>query len=333
MIMKYRQLGQTDIKVSAIALGTWAIGGGPWWGNSDEKESINTIHAALDAGINLIDTAPAYEFGLSESIIGKAIKGKRDKVILATKCGLWWKDTRGVLFFEISGKSVTRSLRPDTIRLEVEDSLRRLGTDTIDLYQTHWPSIDPDKTPIADTMDCLLKLREEGKIRAIGVSNATIDDMDAYQSVGVISSCQPRFSMLDRGIEADILPYCHKNNISILAYSPLEQGLLTNKIGMDRQLTEDEFRNNIPWFRPENRQKVLDMLAGWQDLCDEHKCTTAQLVIAWTIAQEGLTVALCGARKVKNAVENAKAGDVNLSEATISRMREDVKALGEPIVE
>lgn len=331
--MKYRQLGQTDIQVSAIALGAWAIGGGPWWGDSDEKESINTIHAGLDAGITLIDTAPAYGFGLSEEVIGRAIKGKRDKFVLATKCGLWWNDSRGVPFFELGEYKVTRSVRPDTIRIEVEESLRRLGTDMIDLYQTHWPSIEPDKTPIADTMNCLLKLQEEGKIRAIGVSNVTIEDMDTYQLTGVISSCQPRYSMLDRTIEADILPYCHKNNISILAYSPLEQGLLTNKIGMDRQLTEDEFRNNIPWFRPENRQKVLDMLAGWQGLCDEYACTMAQLVIAWTIAQEGLTIALCGARKVKNIQENAAAGDINLSDTTLSLMRKDVEALGEPNVD
>jgi methylglyoxal reductase len=330
--MKYRQLGQTDIQVSAIALGSWAIGGGPWWGDSDEKESINTIHAGLDAGITLIDTAPAYGFGLSEEVIGKAIKGKRDKFVLATKCGIWWKDSRGVPFFELGEYKATRSVRPDTIRIEVEDSLRRLGTDTIDLYQTHWPSIEPDKTPIADTMNCLLKLQEEGKIRAIGVSNVTIDDMDTYQLTGVISSCQPKYSMLDRAIEADVLPYSHKNNISVLAYSPLEQGLLTNKIGMDRQLTEDEFRNNIPWFRSENRQKVLDMLSGWQSLCDEYSCTMAQLVIAWTIAQEGLTIALCGARKVKNIQENAAAGDINLSDTTLSIMRKDVEALGEPNV-
>ncbi len=331
--MKYRQLGQTDIKISAVALGAWAIGGGPWWGDSDERESIDTIHAALDAGITLIDTAPIYGYGISETVVGKAMKGKRDKFVLATKCGLWWKDRRGSHFFDQGERSVMRSLRPDTIRIEIEDSLRRLDTDTIDLYQTHWPAIDPDKTPIADTMACLLKLQEEGKIRAIGVSNANPEVMESYRSSGIISSNQPRYSMLDRKIESDILPYCRKRSISVLAYSPLEQGLLTNKIGMDRQLTKEEARNNIPWFRPENRGKVLDMLSGWQDLCEEYGCTTAQLVIAWTIAQEGLTVALCGARKVANAQENAKAGSIELSKAAISRMRKDVEALGKPAVD
>lgn len=331
--MEYRPIGKTDIRASSIALGAWAIGGGPWWGATDDEESIRTIHAALDAGINIIDTAPLYGYGRSEEVIGKAIADRRDKVILASKCGLWDQDSRGSFFFEQDGRTVTRSLRPDTIRIEIEDSLQRLGVDCIDIYQTHWPAVEPDNTPIADTVACLLALKDQGKIRAIGASNVTVSDMAEYQDAGELSVCQPRYSMLDRAAEAEVLPWCREHDVSTLAYSPLEMGLLTGKIGMDRQLTEEEFRNTIPWFRLENRQKVLDMLSGWQDLCGAHQCTTAQLVIAWTIAQPGLTCALCGARRAENVIENAKAGEIHLDQATLARMRLDVDALGEPITE
>ena len=292
--MQFRQLGNTNIKVSAVAMGTWAIGGGPWWGQTDDDESIRAVQAAIDAGITLIDTAPAYGFGRSEEVVGRAIRGRRDKVVLATKCGLWWNDERGGLFFKMDGKDVRRSLRPETLREELELSLRRFGTDCIDLYQTHWQSMPEDPTPIADTMATLVDMKRQGKIRAIGVSNVTIAQMDEYRAAGELASNQPRYSMLDRAIEPEIRDYCLAHHVSILAYSPLEQGLLTGKIGMDRKLTDTEARNAIPWFKPEARQRILNMLAGWRDLTDRHHCTLAQLVIAWTIAQPGITAALCG---------------------------------------
>ncbi len=328
--MNYRRIGTTDMQASCVAFGAWAIGGGPWWGPTDDDESIRTIHAAIDAGINVIDTAPLYEHGKSEELVGRAIRDRRDKVLIATKCGLWTRDARGSEWFTQGPYVVRRSLRPDTIRIEIEDSLRRLGTDRIDLYQTHWQAMEPEKTPIADTMACLMDLRAQGKIRAIGVSNATTADMDAYRAAGDLSACQPRYSMLDRAIEADVLPYCHRNAIAVLAYSPLEQGLLTGKIGMDRTFGADEFRNMIPWFKPANRARVLAMLDGWKDLCAAHACTLGQLVIAWTVAQPGLTIALCGARKVANVMENAAAGGMMLDAATLARMRSDVEALGAP---
>lgn len=326
--MRLRKLGNTNIEVSPVALGTWAIGGGPWWGDTDDAESIRTIHAALDAGINLIDTAPVYGFGRSEEVIGKAIHGRRDQCILATKCGLWWQDTRGSLFFSQSGQDVRRCLRPETIREEVEQSLRRLQTDHIDLLQTHWQSMPPDFTPIADTMACLMQLKQQGKIRAIGVSNVTTEQMDQYRAAGDLASNQPRYSMLDRTIESDIATYCQKHHISILAYSPLEQGLLTGKIGMDRTFTETEYRNAIPWFRPGPRQRVLNMLAGWRDLTDRYRCTLSQLVIAWTVQQPGITAALCGARHPAQVQENARAGILDLLPADLQRMRADLEKLG-----
>ena len=329
--MRMRQIGTTGIEASVVALGAWAIGGGPWWGESDDRESISAIHAALDAGVNLIDTAPVYGWGRSEQVVGKAIQGRRDKVVLATKCGLWWHDTRGPLFFELEGHSVRRLLRPETIRRELEDSLQRLGTDYIDLYQTHWQSPEPANDPIADTMACLLQLKEQGKIRAIGASNADVSQIKEYQASGVLDAIQPRYSMLDRTIEDELLPFCMEQQISTLVYSPLEQGLLTGAITMDRTFSPGEYRNNIAWFQPGNRRKVLDMLALWRPLTEKYRCTLAQLVIAWTVEQPGVTFALCGARKPEHSRMNAAGGTLVLAAEDIRTMRRDVEALGAPL--
>ena len=328
--MQQRELGSSGIQASVVAFGAWAIGGGPWWGPTDDTESIRAIHAALDAGINLIDTAPVYGFGRSEEVIGKALKGRRDRAVIATKCGLWWDDDTGVIHFEQLGFKVRRTLDPRTIRIEVESSLKRLGTDHLDVLQTHWQAPEAFKTPIADTMACLMDLKQQGKIRSIGASNVTTAEMTEYRRCGALDVCQPRYSLLDRRIEADVLPYCHKNKISTLVYSPLEQGLLTGKIGMDKIFTEDEFRNRIAWFKSANRQRVLAMLAGWKDLTDKYRCTIGQLVIAWTVAQPGVTCALCGARKAVDAVENAGAGDLRLDADDLARIRRDAEALGAP---
>ena len=328
--MRSKPLGESGIQASVVAFGAWAIGGGPWWGPTEDEESVRAIHAALDAGITLIDTAPVYGFGRSEEVVGKALRGRRENAVIATKCGLWWHDETGVPFFEQSGRVVRRSLEPRTIRREVEDSLRRLDTDVIDVLQTHWQAVPPLATPIEDTMACLLALKDEGKIRAIGASNATTEQIERYRAGGPLDVCQPRYSMLDRRSEADVLPYCALHGIATLVYSPLEQGLLTGRIGMEFMPGRDEFRNVLPWFRPANRKRVLDLLASWQGLVDAHGCTTAQLVIAWTLAQPGVTHALCGARKVSQVLENAGAADLELSADELARMRRDVETLGQP---
>lgn len=326
--MQTRRIGTSKIEASVVALGTWAIGGGLWWGESDDQQSIKAIQAAIEAGVSLIDTAPVYGFGRSETVVAQAIKGRREKVVLATKCGLWWHDERGKLFFERDGQRIFRTLSPTTIREEVELSLQRLGTDYIDLYQTHWQSMIPEKEPIADTMECLMALKQEGKIRAIGASNVNVEQIIAYRDAGVLDAIQPRYSMLDRKIERNLLPYCRKHHISTLVYSPLEYGLLTGKIGMDRTFEEGEVRSDNQWFQPENRRRVLDMLAGWQDLTAKYACSLSQLVIAWTVAQPGVTFALCGARKPQHAAENAAAGDIALDAGDIARMRRDAESLG-----
>jgi len=326
--MKYRTIKDTGIEVSAVALGTWAVGGGTWWGDSDESESVKAIQAALDEGITLIDTAPAYGFGKSEEIVGKAVEGRRDKAIISTKCGLWWKDSRGSFKFEQGGRRVHICLRPETIREEVEMSLTRLKTDYIDIYHTHWQADEADPVPIADTMELLLKLKEEGKIRGIAASNITSSQIDEYEKTGSLDAIQPRYSMLDRKIEGDLLPHCRAKRISTLVYSPLEQGLLAGKFRKDTPIPEGQYRNFLPWFQPGNRERVIDMLEGWEGLLEKYSCTFSQLVIAWTVAQEGITTALCGGRKVSHVIENAAAGSLNLDPDDILRMRKDAEQVG-----
>jgi methylglyoxal reductase len=332
--MRYKPLGNSNLKASIVGLGAWVLGGGQTWGkDTDDKESIRTLQAAIDLGMNLIDTAPAYGWGRSERVVGQALKGRRDKAIVATKCGLWWEDTRGSFFAELDGKRMSRSLRPDTLQIEIENSLKRLEIDCIDLYQTHWPSMPPEHTPIVDTMAVLLKLKDQGKIRAIGVSNVSLDELKENIKCGAVVSDQFRYSMLSREPEKDILPYCAQHNVATLTYMSLEQGLLTGKVGMDRVFSPGEFRTNAawnPWYLPVNRKKVLDLLAGWKDLTDKYRCTLSQLVLAWTAAQPGVTHVLCGTRNLAQLNDNAKAGDLTLEPADLQRIRKDVVALGEP---
>ena len=323
------------MNASVVGLGAWVLGGTELWGQEpDDKESIYTIQAAIDLGMNLIDTAPAYGWGRSEIVVGKAVKGRRDRAIVATKCGMWWEDARGSFFTELAGKKVYRSVRPDTLRIEVENSLRRLDVDCIDLLQTHWPAMPPDKTPVADTMACLLKMKQEGKLRAIGVSNVSLDELKENLSAGPVVSDQFRYSMLYRDPEKDILPFCAEKKLATLTYMSLEQGLLTGKVGMDRVFSPGEFRNNEawnPWYVPANRRKVLDLLGRWSDLTAKYGCSLAQLVIAWTVAQPGVTHVLAGCRNRQQVNDNIKAGDLTLEAADLERMRKDVVALGEPV--
>jgi len=316
--MEYRPLGQSGIEASVVAFGAWAVGG--WfWGGADEQDSVEAIRMAIDAGITLIDTAPAYGLGHSEEIVGKAIHGRRDEVVLATKCGLVWDTNAGTHFFDEFGKPVHKYLGSESIRNEVEHSLRRLHTDVIDLYQTHWQDTT---TPIVDTMATLLELKREGKIRAIGVSNASIGQMDEYRKLGPVDSDQEKYSMLDREIESAQLPYCKRKNIAVLAYSPLSQGLLTGKVGVDRELSEGDMRSQNPRFTAENRRRVLYFLEELRPIADAHGATLAQLTIAWTLAQPGLTHALVGARNPQQAVENATAADIVLAEPQLEVIAE-----------
>jgi aryl-alcohol dehydrogenase-like predicted oxidoreductase len=323
-------LGQSGIEASVIGFGAWAVGG--WmWGGTDQSEAISAIHAALDAGVNLIDTAAIYGFGLSESIVGRAIRDRRDQVVLATKCSMVCDPTRGVFKFRSNAGGpdpnghiiIHISGAPDSIRREVDASLQRMGVDHIDLYQTHWQDTT---TPYADTMAALMDLKQAGKIRAIGVCNASSAQMRAYGEAGVLDSDQEHFSMLQRDIEGDQLPYCREQVIAVLAYSPLARGLLTGAVGPNRKFDAGDHRAGLEMFSLDNRRRVAGMLERFQPIADQRDVTLAQLVIAWTLAQPGLTHALCGARNAKQALENAAAGDIVLTDAELATMDEAIRS-------
>jgi len=315
-----RAIGASGIQASAVGLGTWAIGG--WmWGGTDEQASIKAIEASIDAGVSLIDTAPAYGLGRSEEIVGKAIKGKRDKVVIATKCGLNWHSGKGNHFFDQDDKPVHRYLGADGIAYEVEQSLRRLGTDHIDLYITHWQ--DPT-TPIAETVAALEKLKAAGKIRAIGASNVNAEELRQYVTAGQLDAIQERYSMIDREIESTLLPITRQQNVATLSYSSLALGLLTGSIDPGRAFSGDDQRKDSPRFSSSNRQKVAALKQAIQPISEQHKASMAQIVIAWTLAQPGITFALCGARNPEQALDNARAGEVKLS-------RDEVAALDKAI--
>jgi methylglyoxal reductase len=304
-----RDIGRSGIAASAVGLGTWAIGG--WmWGGTDEAAAVQAIEASIDAGISLIDTAPAYGLGRSEELVGEAIRGKRDRVVIATKCGLNWHHGKGNHFFDEAGKPVHRYLGADGIVFEVEESLKRLGTDYIDLYITHWQ--DPT-TPIAETMEALARLKQAGKIRAIGASNVSADDLRAYVAAGQLDAIQERYSMLDREIETTLLPIATEAGVSTLSYSSLALGLLTGTVAADRAFGGDDQRAGDPRFSVENRQRAADFATALRPLADQHGASVAQLVIAWTLRRPGITFALCGARNPRQALDNARAGTLALS--------------------
>ena len=255
--MEFININGTDLRTSRIGLGTWAMGG--WmWGGADEEESIRTIHTALDKGINLIDTAPVYGFGRPEEIVGKAVQqwGRREKVIIATKVGLEWHD--GVVFRNAARERISR---------EIEDSLRRLKTSYIDLYQIHWP--DPS-APIEETADAMRQLLEQGKIRAIGVSNFSPEQMDAFRAVAPLNSNQPPYNLFERQIEKDALPYTRRTSIGTLAYGALCRGLLSGKMRPDSEFTGDDLRKVDPKFRPPRYAQYLKAVGRLDSFAGEN---------------------------------------------------------------
>jgi aryl-alcohol dehydrogenase-like predicted oxidoreductase len=281
--MEFAGIPGTGLKVSRITLGTWAIGG--WmWGGTDEAESIGTIRAALTHGINLIDTAPVYGFGRSEEIVGKALAdGLRYDVLIATKCGLEWYDGR-----------ITRNGSRDRILSEVEDSLDRLKTDRIDIYQVHWP--DPSR-PIAETARAMRELYEQGTIRAIGVSNFSVAQMDEFRSASPLHVLQPPYNLFERGIEKEILPYCKKHDIATLGYGVLCRGLLSGRMRADTEFSGDDLRRHDPKFRPDRFPQYLAAVERLERFARERYGThVIDLAVRWVL-DRGITTALWGARR------------------------------------
>ena len=322
--MKYMKIGKSDIEVSKIALGTWAIGGGSWWGDNDDMESIKTIHAALDLGINFVDTAPVYGMGHSEEVVGKAIADRRNKVILSTKCGLMFDRTEGSYYFSRDGKDVYKNLSKGAIIDSVEQSLRRLNTDYIDILYTHWQAVEPFLVPVEETMEALMTLKKQGKIRAIGGSNMSSWHIEEYIKYGELDIIQEKYSLIDKRVEKEILPCSTQHGVAFQAYSPLEQGLLTGKIRKDFIPEPGSSREGKKWYKPENLPKIVDGVDSWKNLCDKYNCTYGNLAIAWVAAQNPLVNVLCGARKVEQITENAKAGDIILTPEDVEQMRQSI---------
>ena len=316
--MEKRRIGTSRIEVTPLIFGAWAIGG--WkWGGTDRDEAIKAIHRAVDMGINAIDTAPVYGFGLSEEIIGKAIVGRRDRAYLFTKCGLRWDIKKGEYFyssFDDKGNKIDmyRYSGKDGIIEECERSLRRLKTDYIDLYQIHWPD---STTPIEESMEAMLKLVEQGKVRYIGVSNYSLEQLKEARKYAEVVSDQVPYSMVNRGIEKDIIPYCIDNNIGILAYSPLQRGRLTGKVTLDYEFKDNDHRRDNPFFTRENRKKVLRLIEKIKPVAKNHSATISQVVLNWTVNRPGITAALVGTRNIKQAEENFSSLNFKLSREEI----------------
>ncbi len=313
-----RPLGTSPIHVSPLTLGTFAIGGLMWGGNQ-QQDSIEAIQTAIENGITSIDTAPFYGFGLSEKMVGKAIKKyDRSKVEILTKFGLVWEDdVKGTPAFEIQsdGKNIPiyKNGKKENVVREVENSLQRLQTDYIDLIQLHWPDAG---TPIAETIEAMLLLQEQGKIRAFGVSNYSTEQVQEALQTTQIHSNQVWYSMLHRAIEQDLVPFSVQNNIGIIAYSPLERGLLTGKYLNNTQgLSSQDHRNG--YFQQFDIPQLTLLLTVLQDLASAKNCSVAQLVLAWTIAQPGITTVLGGARNGQQAAHNAEALQITLTQDDI----------------
>lgn len=277
--MEYTEIGALK-KVSRVGLGTWAIGG--WmWGGTEEQQSIDTIHAALDSGITLVDTAPVYGFGRSEEIVGKALAqgGYRERAVLATKVALNWND----------GK-VFRDSRPQRIEQEVEDSLRRLQTDVIDLYQVHWP--DP-LVPIEDTANALLKLKESGKIRAIGVSNYNPAQIKEFAGITALDSNQPPYNLFERGIETDVMPACKEHGVALITYGALCRGLLSGKMSAEREFVGDDLRQYDPKFKTPRFAQYLRAVERLEQIAQRYERNVLHLAVRWVLDM-GANVALWG---------------------------------------
>lgn len=317
--MLFRNLSNSDLNVSTITFGAWAAGG--WmWGKTDRNDAIEAIRASYDLGVTSIDTAPIYGQGESEEIVGDAIKGiSRDKIQILTKFGMRWDLNKGDFGFKSKNNEgieidIYKYAGKESIIKECEDSLRRLGTDYIDLYQIHWPE---STTPIAETMEAVATLIKQGKVRYAGVCNYNSDQMaEAEKTISLVSNQIP-FSMVNRAMEEKTVPYCIAHNKSVLAYSPLERGLLTGKITAGYKFQEGDHRATNKYFSEESIAKTNAFLEKLKPLAAEKKATLSQLVIRWTVERPGITIALVGARNAKQAIENAKAIDVQLNSEEI----------------
>ena len=325
--MKTMKLGKTGIDISRMGLGTWSIGGGSaWGGDHDLQVVVDTIREAPKLGVNLIDTAPGYNFGNSEKILGKALESMNREDV--TKCGVTWdQEMKGDLFNKVNGIQLYKNLNSASIKREIEESLKRMGTDYVDVYMTHWQSIEGSEyyVPIQKTMEVLNDLKAQGKIKAIGAANVDIKQIQEYLKWGELDIVQAKYSILDRGIEDEIIPCCRENGVTIQAYSPLEMGLLSGTFPRDYKPVGAQIPKK--WFQPENMQKAMDVMDQWKPLCKKYNCTIANLALAWILAQGDFINLLSGSTTVDQIAENVKSAELELDSADVAMMRDMVEAI------
>jgi len=327
--MEYRKLGQSDLELSIITFGAWAAGG--WmWGSTDRREAIKAMQAGISEGVTSIDTAPIYGQGTSEELVGEAIKDiSRDKVQILTKFASRWDTEKGVFIkksVDNEGKEFDfrRYAGRDGIIYECEQSLKRLGTDYIDLYQIHW---DDPSTPIEESYETVAQLIKEGKVRYAGVCNYNVEQMKRAQSVCDLVSNQVPFSMVNRGIEEELLPFCIKENKSILAYSPMERGLLTGKMKAGQVFPEGDHRAENPFFTDESITRTNAFLEKLRPIAEKYQATLGQVVLRWTVQHPGITIALAGARNAEQSIANAKAGSFQLPDEDHDFITKEIEQL------
>lgn len=327
--MQYRKLGASGPGISVITFGAWAAGGWMWGGN-EPRDAIAAIKASYDLGVTSIDTAPAYGQGLSEEIVGRAIRDiPRDKVQILTKYGLRWDLAKGEFHFKSrdnQGRDIDmyKYAARESIIKECEDSLRRLGTDYIDLYQIHWPD---NSTPIEETMSAVADLIKQGKVRYAGVCNYNVQQLEEARKYVNLVSNQVPYSMVNRGIETEVVPYCIENGLGILAYSPIQRGLLSGKLKPGHHFAEGDHRSTLYYFTDENIRRTNAFLDKLRPLAEKKNATLTQLVLKWTISQPGITIALAGARNAEQAIQNAKAAEVDLSTEEINMISQELSLL------
>jgi aryl-alcohol dehydrogenase-like predicted oxidoreductase len=312
--MQTRQLGNTDLQITSVGFGAWAIGGGGWlaaWGPQDDDDSVAAIHRAVDLGINWIDTAAIYGLGHSEEVVARALRGMSERPYVFTKCSRVW-DAEG---------NVSSSLKAASIRAEVEASLKRLELDVIDLYQIHWPRPDED---IEEGWSTLAALQKEGKVRNIGVSNFNVDQLRRALTIAPVASLQPPYSLLNRDVEAEILPFCERQRIGVIVYSPMQSGLLTGKMTAERiaAMPADDWRRNNPRFQEPQLSQALALVERLRAIGDRHGRTPGEVAIAWTLRHPAVTAAIVGGRNAAQVEETARAADFRLSEDEIAEIED-----------
>lgn len=314
--MQNRILGNSDLSFSVIGLGTWAMGGGDWafgWGDQDETDAIAAIKRSVDLGVNWIDTAAVYGFGASESLVGKALQQipSANRPLVATKCGR----------VDQGDGTIGKSLRRDSVIAECEASLKRLSVESIDLYQMHWP--EPDEQ-IEEGWQTLVDLKKQGKVRHIGVSNHSVDQMKRLQAIHPIASLQPPYSMIARDVESQLLPFCNEHKIGVICYSPMGKGLLTGAFTAERaeQLSEKDHRSRDPRFQPPQLEVNLALVSGFEKIADGLGWTVPELAIAWVLRRPEVTSAIVGSRSAKQIEQTAVAGTRTLDEASIQAVED-----------